>query len=381
MAIHISSAFDSGNIHVVDRSEGGEFVRFRLEIARDADNVFFQWFHFRLSGARGRLVVLDIVGLEKSAYPGGWPGYRARGSGDRQRWVQLDTGYEKHKDGGRLRISVTPESDHMWIAYFAPYSMERHHDLVARMAMADGVSARVLGVSLDGQPIDCLSVGEGPRQCWLYARQHPGETMAEWWMEGALEELTDPASAVARVLRRKARVHLVPNVNPDGSRRGYLRTNAAGANLNREWANPTPGRSPEIVALRDAMDRTGVDFALDVHGDEAIPHNFIAGFEGIPNISQRQMRLLAKFRQGLVMHSPEFQTAKGYPAPPPGKANLAMSTNQVANRFGCLAATLEMPFKDAEDLPQPLTGWSPDRSKRLAVACLAALADIVDELR
>lgn len=381
MAIHISSAFDSGNIRVLDVREQANGQHVRLEIARDADGKFFQWFHFRVSGARGRAITLDIVGVAQSAYPEGWPDYRARGSTDRQNWFQLDTRYDASVEGGRLRIQVMPAGDHMWIAYFAPYSMERHHDLVARIAQAEGVSAQVLGVSLDGQPIDCLSMGEGQFQCWMFARQHPGETMAEWWMEGALEELTDPASAVGRILRRKARLHLVPNANPDGSRRGYLRTNAAGANLNREWASPTPARSPEVLAIRNAMETTGVDFALDVHGDESLPHNFIAGFEGIPNITEHQTRLLERYRGRLLIHSPEFQARIGYPPSPPGRANLAMSTNYLANHFGCVAATLEMPFKDAVDAPQPLTGWSPERSKRLAVACLSALADIVDELR
>lgn len=377
MAIHVSSAFDSGNIRLAGWPAAGHA---RLEIARDADGTFFQWFHFRVSGARGRPLVLDLVGLEGSAFPAGWRNYRARGSEDRLHWRQLPTSYDPQAEGGRLRIEVTPAGDHLWVAYFAPYSMERHHDLVARTALAPGVSADVLGLSLDGQPIDCLSMGEGSRRCWFYARQHPGETMAEWWMEGALAELTDPASAVARVLRAKARLHFVPNVNPDGSRRGYLRTNAAGANLNREWADPTPGRSPEIVGLRGAMDRTGVHFALDVHGDEAIPHNFIAGFEGVPSATGRQLGLLARYRERLQIHAPEFQTKVGYPVPGPGKANLAMSTNHVADRFGCVAATLEMPFKDADDLPEPECGWSPERSRRLAVACLAALADIIDDL-
>ncbi len=38
----------------------------------------------------------------------------------------------------------------------------------------------------------------------------------------------------------------MPNVNPDGSIRGHLRTNATGANLNREWQDPTLERSPEV---------------------------------------------------------------------------------------------------------------------------------------
>ncbi len=44
------------------------------------------------------------------------------------------------------------------------------------------------------------------------------------------------------------RVTQVPNMNPDGSYRGHLRTNASGANLNREWKNPTLERSPEVMA-------------------------------------------------------------------------------------------------------------------------------------
>lgn len=44
---------------------------------------------------------------------------------------------------------------------------------------------------------------------------------------------------------------------PDGSRRGHLRTNAAGANLNRQWAEPSAAVSPEALAVRNLMDATG----------------------------------------------------------------------------------------------------------------------------
>src|SRR3546814_7782825 len=77
--------------------------------------------------------------------------------------------------------------------------------------------------------------------------------MAEWWMEGALERLTDVADPVARSLRRKARFHIVPNMNPDGSFRGHLRTNAAGVNLNREWHAPSLERSPDVHHVLERM--------------------------------------------------------------------------------------------------------------------------------
>ena len=151
-------------------------------------------------------------------------------------------------------------------------------------------------------------------------------------------------------------------------------------NHNRELHEPSLERSPEVHHVLTRMDATGIDFAMDVHGDEAIPHAFIAGFEGIPNWTDAQGKLFHRFRDTLARRSPDFQTRHGYHVSAPGKANLSMSTNQLANRFGCIAATLEMPFKDNQDLPDPLQGWSPGRSKQLAVECLGALHEILDDL-
>jgi len=372
MSARISAAFDSGNIRVLAAHDDG----FDLEIVKDQGSDFYQWFHFRLTGAAGRTLRLRILNAAGSAYPLGWPEYRARVSADRQNWRQTDTAYAD----GVLTITVTPEADTLWVAYFAPYSMERHHDLVARIAARPGVAYRSLGLTLDGQEMDCLTLGEGTKQVWLYARQHPGESMAEWWMEGALDFLTDAHDPVARSLRKAATFHVVPNMNPDGSRRGHLRTNAAGVNLNREWHEPTPERSPEVLAVRNRMDETGVDFAMDIHGDEAIPYVFLAGFEGIPNWTERQGQLFTRYRETLARRSPDFQYKHGYPVAGAGKANLTMSTNQIANRFGAVSMTLEMPFKDNDDLPDAEFGWSAERSARLGTACLGALHEMIGDM-
>jgi len=356
MAITISSAFDAGNIRVV-KADGDQVD---LEIVKDHMSDFYQWFHFRLAGAAGREVTLRIVNCAGSAYPHGWPDYKACLSVDREDWVRVaDTIFAD----GVLTIRLTPPTDCVWIAYFAPYSMERHHDLVTAIASVDGVGYASLGKSLDGQDIDCLTIGDGELKVWLYGRQHPGETMAEWWMEGALEKLCDPDDPIARVLRRECIFRVVPNMNPDGSRRGHLRTNAAGANLNREWHAPSAEKSPEVLCVRNAMDETGVDFAMDIHGDEAIPANFLAGFEGIPSLTERQSTLFKLFSHTLDRLCPDFQTAQGYESPPPGQANMSMSTTQLAERYGCVSMTLEMPFKDNFNLPDPVYGWSPQRPK------------------
>jgi murein tripeptide amidase MpaA len=372
MNLSVSSAFDGGNIRLV-AIEGN---RIDLEIERDNKSNFYQWFYFRLAGAAGQAVELRILNCAESAYPHGWPGYRACMSHDREYWERVETTYSD----GVLTFRATPASNSVWFAYFAPYTMERHHDFVAAVAAHPGVEFRSLGKTLDGQEIDYFRIGEGELQIWLYARQHPGETMAEYWMEGALEKLLDDADPVSRRLRQKATFHVVPNMNPDGSRRGHLRTNAIGINLNREWHQPTAERSPEVLHVRNEMDKTGVHFAMDVHGDEAIAANFLAGFEGIPSWSDDQGALFNRFSEELVRISPDFQTDKGYEIPAPGKANLSMSTAQLAERYGAVSMTLEMPFKDNDDLPDPDEGWSPDRSRLLGRACLDALHAMIGEL-
>jgi murein tripeptide amidase MpaA len=375
-AIQISSAFDSGNIEVLS-IDGAEA---RLALRPDRESSFKQWFHFRVASEPGQDLVLRITGLNGSAFPMGWPGYNACVSRGRQFWARADTTYDE-SDGGTLTIRHTATGNLTWFAYFAPYSTERHHDLVARIAQAPGFAYRSLGTTLDGASLDCLETGTGSTQVWLYARQHPGESMAEWFMEGLAEMLADSSNSVARELRRRCRLHLVPNVNPDGAARGHLRTNAAGVNLNREWAEPTLERSPEIVALRGAIDETGVDFAMDVHGDEAIPAVFLAGFEGVPSLRPEQSEGFRLFASLLERRTPDFQTERGYPVTPAGRGNLTMSTNYLAERFsgrGCVSMTLEMPFKDHDPAPDPLQAWSPERSKQLGRDCLGALLEWLD---
>ncbi|MEE4200867.1 M14 family metallopeptidase [Erythrobacter sp.] len=369
--IEIDAAFESGNIEVLSTDKRSA----RLAIRKDHQSDFAQWFHFRVSGAEGEEIELKLTGLGKSAYPGGWPDYNACVSEDREYWARAASTYDESEEGGTLTIRYTPASDIAWFAYFAPYSMERHHDLIAEAAACEGVDYRRLATTLDGQPLDLLEMGEGELPVWLYARQHPGETQAEWWMEGALERLTDPADPVARELRRRVRFHIVPNCNPDGSRRGHLRTNAVGTNLNREWSDPSADKSPEVLAIRDWMDETGVHFAMDVHGDEAIPAVFLAGFEGIPGWSDEQGKRFYRYQRILDRRTPDFQTELGYPKTPAGKANLGISTNLVAERYGACAMTLEMPYKDLHHAPEPEQGWSPERCRMLARECLAALLE------
>ena len=60
--------------------------------------------------------------------------------------------------------------------------------------------------------------------------------------------------------------------------------------------------------------------------------------------------------------------------------NLTLASKYAGQSFGCLALTLEMPFKDNVDLPDAEVGWNGERSKRLGAASLEAFLAVVGDL-
>lgn len=376
--MHITDQFDSGNIEVLS-AEAPDAIRLAIRPDPGSDG-FFQWFHFRIAGVEGENLSISIENAGDASYTKGWDGYRACASHDRDDWVRVDTSF----DGSRLTIRTPAISDTIEFAYFAPYSTERHMGLIAACQTKTLCRHRVIGETLDGAALDLLTIGTpgtGKKALWVIGRQHPGETQAEWWMEGFLSRLLDPDEPVARELLRQAVVHVVPNMNPDGSRRGHLRTNAKGINLNREWDKASLENSPEVFHVLREMDQTGVGFCLDVHGDEGLPYNFIAGADAIPSVTDRQIALRERFEAAYRRANPDFQSEHGYPKAQPGKANLAMCSAQTAERFGSLSMTLEMPFKDNANAPDPVRGWSPQRCRHLGSAVLDPIMEVAADLR
>ncbi len=372
MSLTISSGFDGGNGELV--GVDGDVVNIRIR--PDHAGPWFQWFHFAIHGAQGRPLKVRLVNAGQSAYPDGWPGYRAcvRETGDD--WVRTDTSF----DGEVLEIPYTPQTDLAWFAYFAPYNQPRLKALLDEAARL-GHPVRKLGWSVQGRPIWCATFGTGPKQIWILCRQHAGETMASWWAEGAIERLaTRTPDPVAERLLSKATIHIVPCVNIDGAAHGHLRGNVAGLDLNRQWVSPDPKTAPEVAAILADMDRTGVALSLDVHGDETLPHVFVDGSDADPASSAKQNAGVEAFKAALLAASPVFQTKVGYPVTYGGPEAPGMATRAIAARYGAVGLTLEMPFKDSLEAPDPILGWSSHASRQLAKDTITALDAIVDGL-
>jgi len=411
-SILVSSAFDTGNIEVdsIDSSSETNETRINLRIRSDpftktTDNkAHKQWFHFKVSNLKTHAsetkasVVVCLKNAGTCSYPDAFHGYWVCGSsepGYEAKWARFPTTF----DGKCLTFRVPDDAPNtMWFAYFTPYTLQDHQQLIGRCQRNPLlISARSIGHSSEGRDIDLLRIGDGKQKVWLIGRQHPGETQPSFWMEGLLKRLLDPTDPVASNMRRACSFFIVPLMCPDGACRGHLRTNATGSNLNREWAPsvgknekgesvtydaPTIERSPEVLFVLREMDKSGCDMFLDVHGDEELPHVFLAGGQGTKVWGPRLEMLFAALATNYSKANCDFGDLKfGYGNDKTGEARLNIASSQITQRFDCLAATLEMPYKDCYAWPDPACGMTATRCARLGESFLDALAPLVPILR
>eukprot|EP01062_Namystynia_karyoxenos_P006538 TRINITY_DN12297_c0_g1_i2.p2 TRINITY_DN12297_c0_g1~~TRINITY_DN12297_c0_g1_i2.p2 ORF type:complete len:415 (+),score=123.53 TRINITY_DN12297_c0_g1_i2:92-1336(+) len=404
LPVHASSAFDSGN---------GTFAKAPHEVSPGVWQVdaelqkepfthgtdkrsHSQWFYFRVSNTAGRTIRCSITNAGESSYAHAWSGYQTACSYDREFWFRCQS--TKYEQGAlQWELQVPLSKDTVWFAYWAPYTYEQHQKIVARCSCSPYSRVSVIGTTCDGRPIDMVTIGSGPLNIWVTARLHPGESMGGYSAEGLLLRLLDPDEAVGQKLLKMATVRVVPHVNPDGAIRGHLRTNAKGANLNREWADkedgshraPCPERSPEVYHVLRAMDAYGCDALVDIHGDEYIAANFVVTGMGAPKFDDRLEALADFFKKSLRAANPDFQLDLDYSKPTPTSPRdhnqpkmLNTSSGAVTQRYGCLAVTLEMPFKDStSDTPEPICQWSPPRAFNLGRSLVDALCAAAPHLR
>lgn len=285
-SVSISSAFDGGNgkLNKFDIVNGQPtvYVDIEKDPYTELEKLFhFQYFSFR-SSVKGitepTTIRYVLANAGKASYWKAWEEsttFYSNCPSDPNSWLRkVDTSYDEST--GELTWTHTHKpSESCYFAYFPPYSYERHLNLISKCESAPSSVVESLGQTLDGREMECVKVGSGDKICWIIHRQHPGENMAEFYAEGLLTRLLGLESnyAVDGMVRDALKMYtfyIVPNMNPDGSFRGHLRTNAKGQNLNREWCSsgseetgdfyeaPTMERSPEVYHVLKKMDETGV---------------------------------------------------------------------------------------------------------------------------
>jgi len=372
----VDANFDGGNIVIVDDTHTANI---ELHIRSDNKADHSQWFYFRASMIKNAKSNFFITNAGHASYPEAWPTCSIVVSTDRKHWQRLDTDY---KDG-TLHFSYKGEADIAYFALFVPYSYEQHQDLVSWSLLQAHCELLACGQSIEHRPVELIQVGDAAKHkknIWLISRQHPAETMAEWFIEGFLKALLSNGNSSVQALLDKATFYIVPNMNPDGSITGNLRTNAAGVDLNRAWLEPDRSTAPEVHFVFEQMKKIGVDLFLDIHGDEDIPYAFIAGAEGNPSYTDKLAELDSEFRKVFAQATADFCIDNGYDADLPLQGDLSIACNQIGEYFDCLSLTIEMPFTDNKYQKDDVHGWSPERSMQLGENVLIPISELLNKL-
>lgn len=291
-----SSGFEGA---ALDKAEilSGSHIRchVRGETDQDGRNRQPSWFYFRINGAAGRDLTIDLAALdgEYNYRPHDGSGHRTMHpvfSYDNRTWTHVrDTEWLEGR--ATLRLRLRAEKDTLWIARTPPYTNEHLERLVRDLSRNAAVQVQSIGRTPQGRPIRLITVTDPKtpaaekKVIWLMARQHAWESGTSWVAEGALRHLVSREGAG---LRRRAIFKILPMADPDGVARGGVRFNAQGYDLNRNWDTADPARTPEIWAQRQAILQwldagNRIDVFLTLHNTETAEYieGPVAAFEAL----------------------------------------------------------------------------------------------------
>lgn len=261
LAISIHSDFEGGNIGKTERVTDRHFrCALTGETDQDHRNRQANWYYFRVDGAAGTPLTVDLVNL-----PGEYNYVPNRGavtkdtvpvySEDGKEWKHFpSTEYDAQTP--YLRLRFTPKNNRFWIAHVPPYTNRDLARLLDEHRKSPYLRRTSAGKSAGKRDIELLTITDPgvsdsqKRVVWLMFRQHSWETGSSWAGEGAIRFLLSPEAAA---LRRSVIYKVFPMCDPDGVARGGVRFNVYGFDLNRNWDVMDPQRMPEIAAQRKAI--------------------------------------------------------------------------------------------------------------------------------
>jgi murein tripeptide amidase MpaA len=373
----ISQDFDGGSIIVINSHERENV---QLKLATENNSKTTQWFYFKLQTQKNRLHNIRLLNASESQFSSAWREYQVMASYDEKNWFRVKTSYDERE----LVFTHTPERNSVSYAYFVPYSYLRHQRIIKETIDSKQASLDILGRTIQGNPIELLTFGnpnKAKKKVWFIARQHPGETMAQWFAEGLIERLVNQDS-VAKEILKTCVIYIVPNMNLDGSILGNHRTNSKGLDLNRQWHSPTENDCPEVYFVRKKILETGVDIFLDIHGDEKIPYSFIMSSGSACNANHR----VDHFKNIYAAANESFQTEIDYSnylgclshccsVNSCGKKSLSKATDYISQTFDCLSMVLEMPFTQNSKATQGELAPSITTCKGLGFSILEPVLD------
>ena len=303
--ISVKADFEGGALGKIERISAAHFrCAVKGESDQDGRNRQANWYYFRIDGAKGQPLTIDMIDL-----PGEYNYRPNRGavtgdtlpwySEDNRRWRQAET-VEYQAETPLLRIRLTPRVNRIWIAHVPPYTNQHLQRLLSEFKTHPALRQQVVGKTVQGREMLLLTITDArtpdsqKKVIWLMFRQHSWEAGSSWAGEGALRYLLSPYQVAAR-MRRTTIFKIFPLCDPDGVARGGVRFNSNGFDLNRNWDAVDETKMPEIAAQRKAILEWAdagrrVDLFLTLHNTETSEY-----VDGPPDAEGRHRSLTERF--------------------------------------------------------------------------------------
>jgi hypothetical protein len=299
-SIAIVSNFEGGNIRKIEQPGPAHFrVHLPGDVDQDGRNRQANWYSFRVDGAKGKALTIDIASIpgeynykpNKGAVTGDTPPYY---SYDNKTWLSwADFTYDANEP--KLTLRITPTSDTLWVAHVPPYTNEHLAALRKSIAGSKWLKEETIGKTPEGRSMLLWRIAEGKptKHVWLMARQHSWESPTSWVCEGLVRFLLSNDPEAARI-RKSVAFHVLPMNDPDGVARGGVRFNKYGYDLNRNWDFFNAEKMPEIAAQHAAISRwikagNPIDLFLTMHNTETAEY-----LEGPPAAGEGKFKELGE---------------------------------------------------------------------------------------
>ncbi|MBC7783566.1 MAG: hypothetical protein H7144_06980 [Burkholderiales bacterium] len=210
------------------------------------DSKVKNWFMFRVDGAAGKTVRIDIEDANWGKWNSLNPVYSNVESIDdlasfeskpaSDKLVEAYNGAKLSDTSGQAWKYISDvwnegksfcfvqrfEDDQVFVAMRCPYTVKYNELYLASLANRIGVRVIEVGKSKEGRPLQLVQIGEDAKKnpcIVMYAREHPSEHDTSWAVQGAIEWLSGNSSE-AIALRKQITLIAIPLLDPDGASKG-----------------------------------------------------------------------------------------------------------------------------------------------------------------
>ncbi|MFQ3220972.1 MAG: hypothetical protein ACJAUL_001750 [Paraglaciecola sp.] len=194
--------------------------------------------------------------------------------GDKHRYLPKVSKDSKHwklqeykLDGERLIMHINVSKGATFIAGQEIINNQYYVDWAKKLQKSSPVSHDIFGESTQGRPLYKIeSDSQGKEWIVILGRQHPPEVTGALGLFPFVETLL-ANTKLAKNFRKKYKILVIPNINPDGVYAGNWRHNANGFDLNRDWNKFNQIETKQINDYLENLVAQGenIKFAIDFH--------------------------------------------------------------------------------------------------------------------